>query len=181
MTRLIRAATSAWWSPLCGSGSGGKTVSRKCAPASRSTRAGNTSQSKRSASEARAESYVGDNIHQARLPCMRLCAGQSGITLDILHVERRAADHSANIGSKGNLGIRFQLLVRACFQEKACQIQTTSAPAFERGLYNKSLHGLSGHALIHFGCAPVSFPLHCSPRLRNHDNRGCPRTPRLKL
>jgi hypothetical protein len=32
---------------------------------------------------------------------MRLCARQSGITLDILHVERRAADHSANIGSRG--------------------------------------------------------------------------------
>jgi len=30
---------------------------------------------------------------------MRLCAGHSGTTLDILHVERRAADHSANIGS----------------------------------------------------------------------------------
>src|SRR5215469_15464934 len=42
---------------------------------------------------------VGDSIHQARLPCMRLCAGHSGTTLDILHVERRAADHSANIGS----------------------------------------------------------------------------------
>src|SRR5262249_34000026 len=41
----------------------------------------------------------GDNIHQARLPCMRLCAGHSGTTLDILYVERRAADHSANIGS----------------------------------------------------------------------------------
>jgi hypothetical protein len=26
-------------------------------------------------------------------------AGPSGIALDILHVERRAADHSANIGS----------------------------------------------------------------------------------
>src|SRR6516162_9491018 len=37
------------------------------------------------------QSYVSDSIHQARLPCMRLCAGQSGITLDILHVERRAA------------------------------------------------------------------------------------------
>src|SRR5215467_4044812 len=44
---------------------------------------------------------VGDSIHQARLPCMRLCAGHSGTTLDILHVERRAADHSANIGSSG--------------------------------------------------------------------------------
>jgi hypothetical protein len=31
---------------------------------------------------------------------MRLCAGQSGTTLDILHIERRAADHSANIGSR---------------------------------------------------------------------------------
>jgi transposase len=31
------------------------------------------------------------SIHQARLPCMRLCAGQSGITLDVLHGERRAA------------------------------------------------------------------------------------------
>jgi hypothetical protein len=46
------------------------------------------------------QSYVSDSIHQARLPCMRLCAGQSGIALDILHVERRAADHSANIGSR---------------------------------------------------------------------------------
>jgi hypothetical protein len=45
---------------------------------------------------------VGDSIHQARLPCMRLCAGRSGITLDILHVERRAADHSANIGSRAS-------------------------------------------------------------------------------
>jgi hypothetical protein len=31
---------------------------------------------------------------------MRLCAGRSGITLDILHVERRPPDHSANIGSR---------------------------------------------------------------------------------
>jgi hypothetical protein len=30
---------------------------------------------------------------------MRLCAGHSDTTLDILHVERRAADHSPNIGS----------------------------------------------------------------------------------
>jgi hypothetical protein len=37
------------------------------------------------------QSHVSDSIHQARLPCMRLCAGQSGITLNILHVERRAA------------------------------------------------------------------------------------------
>ena len=44
------------------------------------------------------QSHVSDSIHQARLPCIRLCAGQSGITLDILHVERRAAHHSANIG-----------------------------------------------------------------------------------
>jgi hypothetical protein len=36
---------------------------------------------------------IRDSLHQARLPCMRLCAGQSGITLDILHVERRAAEH----------------------------------------------------------------------------------------
>ena len=34
---------------------------------------------------------------------MRLCAGHSGTTLDILHGERRAADHSANIGSKRRL------------------------------------------------------------------------------
>ena len=48
------------------------------------------------------QTHVSDSIHQARLPCMRLCAGQSGITLDILHVvERRAADHSENIGSNG--------------------------------------------------------------------------------
>src|ERR1700730_8204030 len=35
---------------------------------------------------------VSDSIHQARLPRMRLCAGHSDTTLDILHVERRAAD-----------------------------------------------------------------------------------------
>ena len=45
------------------------------------------------------QSDVSDSIHQARLPCMRLCAGHSGTTLDILHVERRADDHSPNIGS----------------------------------------------------------------------------------
>jgi hypothetical protein len=46
---------------------------------------------------------VSDSIHQARLPCMRLCAGHSGTSLDILHVERRAADHSANIEFNTNL------------------------------------------------------------------------------
>ena len=67
------------------------------------------------------QSYVSDSIHQARLPCMRLCAGQSGITLDILHVERRAADHSANIGSKVRPSVqaqrqpsRFRKLCRRC-------------------------------------------------------------------
>ena len=50
---------------------------------------------------------VSDNIHQARLPCMRLRAGHSGTTLDILHAERRAADHSANIGSSPDFSYWF--------------------------------------------------------------------------
>src|SRR6516165_2767745 len=30
---------------------------------------------------------IRDRVHPARLPCMRLCAGQPGTTLDILHAE----------------------------------------------------------------------------------------------
>src|SRR5215471_20250603 len=55
---------------------------------------------------------VGDNIHQARLPCMRLRAGHSGTALDILYVERRAADHSANIGSNTLAGSQLLPLER---------------------------------------------------------------------
>jgi hypothetical protein len=45
---------------------------------------------------------------------MRLCAGRSGITLDILYVARRAADHSANIGSNDGVGS-----IRSCGQSTA--------------------------------------------------------------
>jgi aryl-alcohol dehydrogenase-like predicted oxidoreductase len=44
---------------------------------------------------------LGDKIHQARPPMHEALCRPSGTTLDILHVERRAADHSANIGSSG--------------------------------------------------------------------------------
>ena len=45
------------------------------------------------------QSDVGDSIHQARLPCMTLCGGRSGITLDICMLRGGPPDHSANIGS----------------------------------------------------------------------------------
>src|SRR6266404_1500952 len=51
---------------------------------------------------------ISDSIHQARLPRMRLWCRSSGTTLDILHAERRAADHSANIRSRGR---RFEIPV----------------------------------------------------------------------
>jgi hypothetical protein len=33
------------------------------------------------------QSDKSDIVHQARPPCMRLCAGQSGTTLDSVHVQ----------------------------------------------------------------------------------------------
>jgi len=54
----IRVAASASESPLCGNANGGKTVSRKRAPRSRSTRAGSTSQSKRKARVASAGAVI---------------------------------------------------------------------------------------------------------------------------
>ena len=52
-----------------------------------------------SCAASRIQSDMSDTVHAARPPCMRLCASHPAQTLDIVHAERRAADHSANIGS----------------------------------------------------------------------------------
>jgi hypothetical protein len=49
------------------------------------------------------QSDVGDRYPRGPSPMHGALCRSPGATLDILHVERRAADHSANIGSKAKI------------------------------------------------------------------------------
>jgi|SRR6516165_434715 hypothetical protein len=64
----------------------------------------------------------------------RSSAGHSALTLDTLHVERRAADQSANTGSKGELAARVTEIAQAHPEAGRFEIWSQDeAPAGQNG------------------------------------------------